>query len=300
MGHSPSWSPDTEHIAFEQGGSIMVIDTFTGAVMTLLQHQSPGDSYSEPAWSPDGSKIAVTDTLPAVAGQTPESVISVFPATGLPPGATPAPLTQALTIGSQDSAPDWAPDGSKLVFAHQDRTTSPELMEVGAGGGATTAIPPGGDAWSDPGFSPDGAQFVATSHLHGVDIWTLNAGGPSGQVTHTDSAGHADWGVQAARVNTRVWADRLDRVRARPDRCESSRVRVDLRVERGAELRGGDLRPSSDCGQHDDGGERHRPVGSGVQRQRHLLRPAHHGQVHHRARVRLRHQHDGHVRAAAL
>jgi hypothetical protein len=156
-GLSPTWSPDTEHIAFEQGGSIMEIDSFTGAVTTLLADNQPqlaGHHYSEPAWSPDGKTIGVTDTLPAVAGEARQSVISVFPAAGLAPGADPTPLTQPVGVGSQDSAPDWAPDGSTLVFTHQDATTSPELMEVGAGGGQTTAIPGNGRFLDRPGLLP--------------------------------------------------------------------------------------------------------------------------------------------------
>jgi hypothetical protein len=90
------------------------------------------------------------------------------------------------------------------VYSHQT-TAGVVLDEVPSGGGSPTTIPNGGDSWSDPGFSPDGSEFVATSHLTSVGIWTLNISGPLSQLTNIDGAGHADWGVKAASVNTPVW-----------------------------------------------------------------------------------------------
>lgn len=158
----------------------MEISTFTGAVSTLLAGVPGAYDYSQPAVSPDGSKIAVTDTIPTTPRQSTIDVLSAA-------GGAPTPVTSVTTAGQLDSAPDWSPDGSMLVYSHQT-PAGVVLDEIASGGGTPTTIPNNGDSWTDPGFSPDGTDLVATSHLTSVDIWTLNASGPLSQLTNIDGA----------------------------------------------------------------------------------------------------------------
>jgi hypothetical protein len=169
-----------------------VISASTGATSTVLAGVAGSHDYSQPTWSPDGSTIGVTDMVPTTPRQ---STIDVFRAAG----GAPTALTTVTTAGQQDSAADWSPDGSKLLFSRQ--TASGVVLEtIPGGGGQPTAVPANGDSWTDPGFSPDGARLVATGHVKSVDIWTLDpTSGPVAQLTNVDNAGHADWGTQQAQ-----------------------------------------------------------------------------------------------------
>ncbi len=113
------------------------------------------------------------------------------------PGAAPV----AVTSGPTDYAPNFSPDGSKIVFEHGSR----EIGVVGSGGGPVTLLqalplPPGttNSYVSSPAFSPDGSKVVFERGAFGsqgkIDqgIYTMGVDG-SGLTKVVNDAYGPDW-----------------------------------------------------------------------------------------------------------
>jgi hypothetical protein len=115
----------------------------------------------EPAWSPDGARIAF------VTCQGGNREIAVMAADGS--GQT------RLTDGSADDfSPDWSPDGSRIAFV---RGTN--IFVMNADGSGQTSIRQGGSP-ADPVWSPDGTQIAFRDQnvpAHSTEIYLMNADG---------------------------------------------------------------------------------------------------------------------------
>jgi Tol biopolymer transport system component len=81
------------------------------------------------------------------------------------PGAAP----RRVTTGQSDRAPDFSPDGTKIVFSHGYT----DIGVVGVGGGAVQLLPvPApqegtGGYVNSPAFSPDGSRIVLRRAVYG-------------------------------------------------------------------------------------------------------------------------------------
>jgi TolB protein len=92
----------------------------------------------EPAWSPDGRRIAFTSLRDGI------SHVYVMAADGTG--------TQRLTDSSQEDAhPTWSPDGTAIVFAREGA-----LFRVPVAGGTARRVGRGPGNAADPASSPDG------------------------------------------------------------------------------------------------------------------------------------------------
>ncbi len=153
--------------AFTRSGQIVFARTDTGTGNTQLWRINvngsgeaaitvPGpnaDEASDPAPSPDGARIAYTFTNGA-AGFRGISVINVD-------GTGQAALTPS-NGPNVDGAPDYSPDGKRIVFTRYDGV-SDVVMAMGANGAGaapltTQPTPLTGDG--DPVFSPEGTQIA--------------------------------------------------------------------------------------------------------------------------------------------
>ena len=132
----PDWSPDGSTIAFDDGSVIDHIDWSrdTGHIYTVeadgtgLSQVTTGEGAEfAPDWSPDGTHIAVSaldqDGLPP-------GIFILDPVTG-----EMRPVTANPYPGYQDKEPDYAPDGTQIVFV-RDR----QLVEAGASSGNMSAL----------------------------------------------------------------------------------------------------------------------------------------------------------------
>ncbi|MEX2468044.1 MAG: protein kinase [Gemmatimonadota bacterium] len=113
------WSPNSRRVGFVEigrGVAAVTVDEPSAGVEMLI----PGDLMVRPAWSPDGDRIA--GVLPPAAGGTGIVVYSLE--------------SRALeTVSDFGDAPQWLPDGRRLVFAWGSRlyladTETDEVREL--------------------------------------------------------------------------------------------------------------------------------------------------------------------------
>ena len=159
-GASPTWSPDSKHIAFHASAS--------GTGQPILS--TPGAATTDS----DLFIANVDDLLAAV--ETPQNITN-----------NPTKI---------DDDPDWSPDGTKLVFTSHDvnapnhnNAVSAEVYVINAdGSGAPKQLTFNLEEERAPAWSPDGTRIVFSCRRGGMDfeICVMNADG-TGQVQLTDN-----------------------------------------------------------------------------------------------------------------
>jgi Ca2+-binding RTX toxin-like protein len=136
-----------------------------------------------PAWSPDGSKIAFAA----------EGDVWVMNADGT--GVTELTSPRAAADGD----PSWSPDGSKIAYIEVGDTGAIWTMNPdGSGKVAIRSNCTGCELW-DVAWSPDGAQIAFIEDTPGdafqERLWVMNSNG-TGQTPIVDDVGTSfDWGV---------------------------------------------------------------------------------------------------------
>ena len=161
VGFAPVWSPDGTHFAFReqvdaQNNAAVVLSDLSPNPIKIAA--GPG---SRIAWSPDGARAAYDETTPG--GATPDggggSRVVIVGADG---------AGRHTFAGADAATPDWAPDGTQLVFASHavraDGSPAADIAVARVDGGGEVRRLLGGDglASADPVWSPDGQTIIAT------------------------------------------------------------------------------------------------------------------------------------------
>lgn len=194
----PAFSPDGRRVAFtrydpEEGRTDMYLKALDGAGLRRVTNSQ--DYESRPVFSPDGRRIAFArdEAIPGCPGCADwGEVVTVRP------DGTGVKVLTDLPDQVDADAPDWSPDGRRLVFAVFDNGAGTARIDtIGADGtGQQTVFAPVGSlSASDPVFSPDGTE-IAFAYERGADVWTVNLDG-TGMTNVTDtpeiSEGSPDW-----------------------------------------------------------------------------------------------------------
>ena len=166
----PDFSQDGKRLTFDQLTSeqsqdqVYVADANGAHARLLAPCRPPGcASHWEPAWSPDGRRLAVA----AAGGVRPDQPPARFgiAIVDLAKQTVRPVLDHASQVG-QDHFPRWSPDGRRLVFwrgRERPGGVQAAVFVVNVNGTGLRQLTPWRMLAGDPDWSPDGARILFTT-----------------------------------------------------------------------------------------------------------------------------------------
>jgi Tol biopolymer transport system component len=188
-----AWAPDGRTIAFTDVHGFLIdvairrADGTTTRIRPFYEGAENTTNDSEPAWSPNGQRLAWTEGGPRTAA---------FVVVGAPAGRPGRELLSG-------QSPAWSPDGRRLAF-----TWNADLWTMRSDGSAPRRLTHhvGDRGYYAPSWSPDGRQLVAVERLQqptdldptgASRLVLVGAGGgeprPLGAPPETLGADHPAW-----------------------------------------------------------------------------------------------------------
>jgi len=172
----PAWSPDGRWLAYHSKikEGIWLVSALGGQPRRLT------DFGARPAWSPDGSQIvfqsADAGTYAAMeVGAPPDSTIwtvAVAEGTLLQITHPQAPLQRGPT---GHTAPQWSPDGKRIIFSNADG-----IWSIDPSGGVASSVLASPFAY-DAVFAPNGRTiFFSSADNEGPGIWMISVNPKTG------------------------------------------------------------------------------------------------------------------------
>ena len=163
---SPAGSPDGTKIAyvsFENKKAVVIVQNLVNSQRTVVANYK--GTNSAPAWSPDGSKLAVALTRGGALAQ-----VYVLDADG-------SNLRRLTNTSGIDTEPKFSADGQTVYFT-SDRSGGPQIYRMPVGGGDAQRVTFAGDYNISPRLSSDGKTLAYISRrggrfqLYAIDLAT--------------------------------------------------------------------------------------------------------------------------------
>ena len=145
-------------------------------------------SDSDPAWSPDGNRLAFTSERDG------NREIYVMNADG-------TNQVRLTNVAAPDFRPAWSPDGTRIAFV-STRDANTEIYVMNADGSNPVRLTSDVAYDADPAWSPDGSRIAFSSDRDGGGIWVMNADG-SGLTRLTSNPrrdGQPAWSPDGSRI----------------------------------------------------------------------------------------------------
>jgi TolB protein len=181
---TPRWRPDGRTIIFtsyrQHYPKLFQVTLATRQVAPLVG--GPGGMVLDGAWSPDGSRLAVTRD------QGGNTDIFLTDASG----QNPRRLTDHWGI---DVSPVWSPDGRRIAFCSA-RSGGPQIYVMSADGSDVTRVSQTGSYNTSPAWSPKGDRLAWTTRAGGIFQVVVASADGSGAHTITSQGSNENpsWG----------------------------------------------------------------------------------------------------------
>src|SRR3954469_1499539 len=145
-----------------------------------------GPADIQPAWSPDGRRVAFSRALPAAKGRSLAGFdIYVARVKG-------GRVRRLTTDVGNDTQPAWSPNGKRIAFT-SDRTGNQDVYTMRSGGRGLRRLTGSAAEDSSPSWSPNGRRIAFASDRNGSDdVFTMTARGKALRRLTRSSADEGD------------------------------------------------------------------------------------------------------------